>query len=243
VTYLVAVAVGACMGSFANVLIDRLPAGVSILGRSRCDGCRRALSPYELVPVLSWVLLRARCRTCGARIPVRVPFVEAFSALLGAFALAQASSPAAAAALFLSAWALLPIAFVDARTKTIPDALTLCAFAGAVAYQWLETGAVPVVGPAVAAGFFALQWLVSRGRWVGSGDVLLAAAIGMLLGTPHAAVWLLLASYGLGASTAIVLLKAKRLSRRDMIPFGPFLVAAGYLVLVAAPELPAVPGL
>jgi leader peptidase (prepilin peptidase)/N-methyltransferase len=243
VDFFVAAVIGACMGSFGNVLVDRLPAGESILGRSRCDGCAKTLSPLELVPLFSWIFLRGRCRACGSRIPARVPAVEASCAALGAFALAQAGSVPSAAALFFSLWALLLIAVVDARTKTIPDVLTLCAFAGAVAYQWFHAGAVPVLGPCIAAAFFAVQWLLSRGRWVGSGDVLLAGAIGMLLGTPHAAVWLLLTAYGIGASVAIVLVATKRASRRDMLPFGPFLVIAGYLVFVAAPELPPVPGL
>lgn len=231
------------MGSFGNVVVDRLPRGESLLGRSRCDGCGRTLSPLELVPVVSWFALRGKCRSCGARIPARVPFVEAFSALLAFAALVHASSePLRAVAMFAALWALLLIAVVDARTRTIPDALTLTAFVAAIAYQWLSAGSIPVVSPLVASAFFALQWAVSRGRWVGSGDILLAAAIGMLLGTPTAAVWMLLASYAFGASYALALLVTKRASRKDALPFGPFLVVATYAVLLAGPELPPLPG-
>jgi leader peptidase (prepilin peptidase)/N-methyltransferase len=240
-TYFVAAVIGACMGSFGNVLVDRLPAGESILGRSRCDGCKRVLSPFELVPLFSWLFLRAKCRTCGARIPARVPFVECFSALLAVFAVYHAVSLPTIVALFVALWALLLIAVIDTRTRTIPDVLTFVAFVGALAYQWLATGTVPVAAPIIAASFFGAQWLLSRGRWVGSGDILLAAATGMLVGTPQAALWLLMASYAIGANVAIVLILRKKLSRGDMIPFGPFLVIAAYAVLFAGEALPPFP--
>lgn len=240
-TYFVAAVIGACMGSFGNVLIDRLPAGESILGRSRCDGCKRVLSPFELVPLFSWLFLRAKCRTCSGRISVRVPFVECFSALLALFAVYHAGALPAVIALFAALWALLLIAVIDTRTRTIPDVLTFTAFASALAYQWLATGTIPVVAPFIAASFFGTQWLLSRGRWVGSGDILLAAATGMLVGTPQAALWLLMASYAIGANVAIVLILRKKLSRGDMIPFGPFLVVAAYAVLFAGEALPPFP--
>lgn len=240
-TYFVAAVIGACMGSFGNVLIDRLPAGESILGRSRCDGCKRTLSPFELVPLFSWLFLRAKCRTCGERIPKRVPFVECFSALLAVFALYHAGTVPPAVALFVALWALLLIAVIDTRTRTIPDVLTFVAFTSALAYQWLSMGAVPVLAPLIAASFFGAQWLLSRGRWVGSGDILLAAATGMLVGTPQAALWLLMASYAIGANVAIVLILRKKLSRGEMIPFGPFLVVAAYAVLFAGEALPPLP--
>ncbi len=238
-TYFVAAVIGACMGSFGNVLVDRLPAGESILGRSRCDGCKRVLSPFELVPLFSWLFLHAKCRTCGERIPKRVPFVECFSALLAVFAVYQAGAAVPAAiALFVALWALLLIAVIDTRTRTIPDVLTFTAFATALAYQWFATGTVPVAAPLLAASFFGAQWLLSRGRWVGSGDILLAAATGMLVGTPHGAFWLLVASYAIGANVAMVLILRKKLSRGDMIPFGPFLVIAAYVVLFAGDSFP-----
>jgi prepilin signal peptidase PulO-like enzyme (type II secretory pathway) len=238
VEFFVAAVIGACMGSFGNVLVDRLPVGESILGRSRCDGCKRALSPFELVPLFSWVFLRAKCRTCGERIPKRVPFVECFSALLAVFAVYHAVTVPAIIALFVALWALLLIAVIDTRTRTIPDVLTFAAFAAGLAYQWFATGTVPVAAPLIAASFFGAQWLLSRGRWVGSGDILLAAATGMLVGTPHGALWLLIASYAIGANVAIVLILRKKLSRGDMIPFGPFLVVAAYVVIFAGDGFP-----
>lgn len=240
---LFAVLIGMCMGSFGNVVADRLPRGASLLGRSRCDACGRSLSPLELVPVFSWLALRGHCRTCGAAIPARMAVVEIASGFLAYAAFLQAAgSVALAVPFFLALWALLLVAVIDQRTRTIPDVLTILAFVAAAAYHWLATGYVPVLAPLIGAAFFACQWLVSRGRWVGSGDIFLAAAIGMLVGTPLGALWMLLIAYGSGASTAIVLLLTKRLSRKDMIPFGPFLVLAGYLVLLLGAHLPPLPG-
>lgn len=240
----IAVAIGVCMGSFGNVLIDRLPAGASILGRSRCDGCRRPLSPFELVPLLSWLFLRGTCRSCGVRIPARVPFVEAWSGLLAADAYLQTGGDLPrAACFFVAVWALLVIAVIDVRTKTIPDALTLTVFLAGLALRWLTDGAVPTYAPLLLAGFFLFQWAVSRGRWVGMGDVLLAAAIGVLVGTAHLALWTLLLAYGFGASTAIVLLLLKCLRRGDMVPFGPFLVLGAYVALFMGEMLAPVPTL
>lgn len=238
-TYVIAVVIGVCMGSFGNVLVDRLPRGESILGRSHCDGCKKPLSPLELIPILSWIFLRGRCRSCKTLIPVRVSLVELFSGIL-AFAAMYATGGDVVLAIpfFIALWSLLLIAVIDTHTKTIPDVLTLVVFITAIAYQLFAFGTVPYVAPLILAGFFLLQWVLSRGRWVGSGDILLAAAIGMLVGTIDAAVWTLLASYAIGANVAIVLILAKKLRRGDMVPFGPFLVLAAYVVLLAGTALP-----
>lgn len=241
------VLVALCMGSFGNVLIDRLPAGRSIAGRSRCDGCNRALRVAELVPLLSWLWLRGRCRTCKARIPVRVPAVELGSAVLGWIAYATfidrgvAALPFLVLPMFLGMWALLLIAVIDLRTRLIPDLLTAIVFAAGLFLQWFRYGELPWLGPVIGVAFFGLQWLVSRGRWIGSGDILLAGAIGALVGTAHGMVWVILLAYITGSLTAVGLLATKRLNRRDMIPFGPFLVLAALLVLLLGDRLPPLP--
>lgn len=237
--YVIAVVIGVCFGSFGNVLIDRLPRGEKIVGRSHCDACKRTLVAYELVPLFSWLLLRGKCRTCGVRVSARLPLIEAISGILAFAALyATAGDVAPAISFFLSLWSLLLIAVIDTHTKTIPDALTLVAFAAGIAYQLLAFGTIPYIAPLILAGFFLLQWVFSRGRWVGSGDILLAAAIGMVVGTVDAAVWTLLTSYAIGANVAIVLILLKKLRRGDMVPFGPFLVIAAYVVLLAGTALP-----
>lgn len=233
------VLIGVCMGSFGNVLIDRLPAGRSIVGRSQCDGCGRVLRAFELIPLVSWLFLRGKCSTCHASITARLPLVEAFAGILAASAFAYVDGDLLLTAIFfLGLWSLLLIAVIDTHTNTIPDVLTALTFVAGLAFHWLQSGTVPVYGPIIAAAFFALQWILSRGKWVGSGDILLAAAIGMMLGTVHDAIWLLLLSYIVGAATATALLLAKQLQRGAAVPFGPFLVIAAYVVLFLGKRLP-----
>lgn len=237
----VMVVIGVCMGSFGNVLIDRLPRGEKIVGRSHCDSCKRPLAPYELVPIVSWLFLRGKCRMCAARISARLPLIEAVSGLLAYVALSLAGDIAQAALLFIGMWGLLLIAVIDLRTRTIPDVLTVVVFVAGIAHHWMLHGTIPTISPLVLAGFFLAQWLVSRGRWVGTGDILLAAAIGMLVGTVQGALWTLLLAYAFGASVAIALLSLKKLRRGDMIPFGPFLVLGAYCALLLGESLVEIP--
>lgn len=244
-----AVVIGVCMGSFGNVLIDRLPRGESIIGRSHCDTCKRSLAPQELIPLLSWVFLRGKCRTCGAHISARLPLVEATSGLLAAIAYALVQdnpetngSFLLAALLFVGLWALLLIAVIDFRTRTIPDALTVIVFIAGIVFHWFRVGgSIPTLAPLILGLFFLSQWLISRGQWVGTGDILLAAAIGMLVGTVQGALWTLILAYAFGASVAIVLLSLKKLRRGDMIPFGPFLVLGAYVVIILGDSLAPIP--
>ncbi len=245
----IAVVIGVCVGSFGNVLIDRLPRGEKIVGRSHCDECKRALAPYELIPLVSWLVLRGKCRTCGAHISARLPLVEATSGLLAAIAYALVldnpetnGSLPLTALLFVGLWALLLIAVIDFRTRTIPDALTVVVFIAGILFHWLRVGgSIPTLAPLILAGFFLAQWLVSRGRWVGTGDILLAAAIGMLVGRVQGALWTLILAYAFGASIAIVLLSLKKLRRGDMIPFGPFLVLGAYVAIILNDSLAPIP--
>lgn len=222
--------VGLALGSFGNVLIVRLPAGESIGGRSRCPHCKHALRWRDLIPVVSYAWLRGRCRTCRAGIAWRYPAVELASAMLFTAGMVHESGIVAGVALGTALWVLLLIAVVDARTQRIPDALNAALAAAAVVYAG-QTGAFDILAPAAALGFFGGQWVVSRGRWVGSGDVLLAAAIGILLGSFGSVVVAVFAAYGIGAIVVLMLLLAGKVQRRGHVAFGPFL-ALGALFAV-----------
>lgn len=236
------VVIGVCIGSFGNVLIDRLPAGRSIVGRSKCDGCGRTLSPLELVPILSYVFLRGRCRTCKTPISARLPLVEIVSGVLGFLALWKADHDILSAGLLLLAlWALFLIAVIDLKTKTIPDVLTAVVFLCSLAFHFVRESHFSFVSVLIGAGFFLLLWLVSRGRWVGSGDILLAGAIGMLVSDIGLMVWALMVSYIVGAGIAVVLLLTKKLHRGSMVPFGPFLVLAAFIVFFFGEYFPPLP--
>ncbi|MDI3299551.1 MAG: prepilin peptidase [Bacillota bacterium] len=223
--------VGLAAGSFLNTVIDRWPRGESLLRPpSHCESCGRRLGPLELVPVASWLVLRGRCRTCGAPIGWQAPAVEAATALLFA-AVAAAGRGWAERLLGLGLVALLVVATgVDLKVRLIPDGANALGAAWALLVGFLGRGAAfwPHLAAGAAAGLlFALIGLLSRGG-LGGGDVKLAAVLGLYLGPASAAVALFAAAV-LGGGVAGVLLATKKRARRDELPFGPFL-AAGALV-------------
>lgn len=226
---IVLTALGATLGSFGNVLTTRLPRGVSLGGRSACDGCGATLRAADLVPVLSAVCGGARARCCGKRYAWAYTLWEALTALL--FLAAWATTPAFPEALTLGMcfWLLIAIGRIDARTQLIPDVLSgaLIACAGFLSVLY---GEVPLLAVLVCLAVFGGQWVVSRGRWIGSGDVLLSVGIALMLRHPEEAVLMTLVAYILGAGVASVLLLQKRTTMQNAIAFGPFLCIAAIIV-------------
>jgi len=246
---------GLIVGSFLNVLILR-HGKLYLGGRSQCTNCGKAIAAIDLIPVLSWLLLRGRCRMCGGRISIQYPLVEASTAIL--FALVGA----APLPLMLQLFALpivsllIAIAVYDLYHTIIPDlwvyvfsGLGLVASLSAVTetYGYAE---VFLGGPLTAAPLFAL-WLFSGGRWMGLGDAKFALGMGWLLGPWDGLVSLFLA-FILGALISVPLLfmssplwkkmgapiTPKSASPRthlaytmkSEIPFGPFLIASCLVV-------------
>lgn len=222
---------GLVFGSFGTVLVSRIPARQHIGGRSRCPGCKHVLGAAELIPVCSFLLLGGRCRHCRKAISPFYPVMEMTSALLFLVAFFIDRAPLPSLLLAFSLWLMLLIAVIDARTKTIHDVLNLSFIVFSVAHavtmgQWRVDGALLFIL------FFGAQWLVSRGKWVGSGDILFGAGIGFLLGGWERALLCLGLAYILGATVASSLLLLKKASRKSHIPFGPFLAAATVITLL-----------
>ncbi|TSC59117.1 MAG: leader peptidase (prepilin peptidase) / N-methyltransferase [Candidatus Peregrinibacteria bacterium Greene0416_19] len=225
------VLLGLAFGSFGNVLILRLPRRRSIAGRSACPRCRALLRWYELIPVVSFLFLRGRCGHCGAAISWQYPVVEAGSALLFLAALFhERGGVLTALPLACALWLLFLIAVTDARTRLIPDALSLPFLLVSVLYA-VAADAFSWWGPLLAGGFFALQWVMSRGRWIGSGDILLGLGIGALLSAWQSVYLFLTLSYVTGALYACALLLLRRRTSKDMLPFGPFLALGAMLTV------------
>lgn len=232
---------GLVFGSFIATHALRWPRGWSALtGRSRCDGCGRMLGARELVPIVSWIALRGRCRTCGARIAVTHSIIELLA--LGVGVIAGAVAPGlggAAGAIF--GWILLALGAIDLACYRLPNALTaLLALAGVLAGL---VGLPPEMVDRAIGGIagFATLWLVARvyrqarGRdGLGGGDAKLLGAIGLWLGWRDLAPTLLVAS-GLGlAIVAVSMLRGRQVSRTDRLPLGPLLAAAAFLLWAAA---------
>lgn len=229
---------GLVLGSFGNVLIFRLPHGTSISGRSHCPHCKKVLVPLELIPIVSFLLQWGKCRGCGTKISLQYPLVEILSAILFVFALYFAGfDPFPGLLLAVALWALLLIAVIDIRTQLIPDLLTGIAALFGLLFQ-LTHGQFPIFAPIAALAFFGLQWIISRGKWVGSGDVFLAGAIAFVLGYLSETIWCILFAYMLGAVWGLILLARKKETMQSRIAFGPFLILSALLVLLFGPDLP-----
>ena len=230
------------VGSFLGVVIRRLPEGRDlVLTRSACESCGRALAPWDLVPLASWLALRGRCRACGAAISWFHPAVEVAATLVAASA-AWAGDGAADVWLgCLLGWTLLALAWIDWEWLRLPDALTLpLIVAGLVATWHLDRAAIADHAGAALVGYAALRGLNAlyrrlRGRdGLGEGDAKLLAACGAWVGLA-ALPWLLvlaaLAGLGLAASRGV---RGERLGATTALPFGSCLAAALWLVWLAA---------
>lgn len=235
---------GLAAGSFLATLVLRAGRGEPVTGRSRCDCCAAPLAIRDLVPLLSFLAARGRCRHCGARIHHLHPALEALAGLLGALALGLLGLPMGLAGALLG-WLLLALAALDLRHHWLPDWLTLPLLAAGLAVAaLLAPAALParLLGAGLAGGTFWLVRVTARrilGREaLGLGDVKLAAALGAWLSPALLPPLLLLAALA-GLAWAL-LVRACRGGPFPEVPFGAFLaVAAWPLWLVAAAGPPA----
>jgi len=231
---------GLLVGSFLNVVAWRLPRGESLVAPgSHCPGCDAPVRPYDNVPVLSWLLLRGRCRDCRAPISIRYPLVEACSAGL-AVAVVLARHGAHDLALGLTLIALLvPIALIDLDHRIIPNRLTALGAVAALAIGLAsDPGGVPqqLIAGAAAGGFLLLAALARPGG-MGMGDVKLAGMLGLFLGRDVAVALLVALLAGTLVGVAIMARRGTAEGRKTAIPFGPFLALGGVVALVAGPAI------
>ena len=232
---------GLAVGSFLNVVIYRVPRKESVVRpRSRCPGCGTQLAERDNIPIVSWVLLRGHCRTCGDPISARYPLVELTTAALFVAAALRFGLDWVLPAYLVFFAALVAITFIDLELYIIPNrvlyptlyiTVPLLVLAAAAQGDWdnLQRALVGAVGAWV---FFLLLHLVSP-RGMGFGDVRLSFLLGLFLG------WLdlrhvflgIFVGFLLGSIVGIVLMVLRRRGRKDHIPFGPFL-AAGSVIAV-----------
>jgi leader peptidase (prepilin peptidase)/N-methyltransferase len=233
---MIAALMGAVFGSFLNVVAYRLPRGESLSRpRSRCPGCQTPIKPYDNVPVLSWLALRGRCRSCHAPISWRYPFVEAATGLLCALVVIV-KGPDEDALLGLALVLLLvPVTLIDLDHRIIPNRLMLIGAVLAPAIVLLtEPDAIAehLIAAAAAGGFFLLAALAYP-RGMGMGDVKLAAVLGLFLGRSVAPAVFLALTFGTLVGAAIIARKGAREGRKTAVPFGPFLAFGAVVALLA----------
>ncbi len=253
--------IGLLIGSFLNVVINRLPIMMQretdnfiaselneplphiqtynlVVPHSACTSCGHTLTATENIPLLSWLWLRGRCRHCGAKVSARYPLVEALTALLSGFVAWRIGSGFEGIAALLLLWSLLAMAFIDLDTQLLPDDLTLPLVWIGLLFN-LMGGFVPLQDAVIgaAAGYLTLwgvYWVyrMATGKeGIGYGDFKLLAALGAWLGWMMLPLIVLLSSL-LGAVVGIALIVLRRHQRGVPIPFGPFLAVAGLVALL-----------
>jgi leader peptidase (prepilin peptidase)/N-methyltransferase len=237
---------GLCFGSFANAAAYRLPKGISLAKPpSHCPACKKRLAAADLVPVLSWLLLRGRCRYCKKRIGARYPLTEAACALLFACMAQFAGANFSAVPLCLFAFVMLCVAIIDGETQTIPDGLLV--FGGIVGLLWTAAAVFfPELFPharawqdaalGAAAGALPLfvldraALLLLKKDGFGYGDMKLMAVAGLFLGWQLALASFFFAFVAGGAYGAYLIL-SRRIKKGAYIAFGPFLCAGAAAAL------------
>ncbi|MFA4873442.1 MAG: prepilin peptidase [Patescibacteria group bacterium] len=231
---------GLIIGSFLNVVICRLPKGEQVNGRSRCPHCASILPWFDLIPLLSFVALRGKCRHCRTSISWQYPAVEfAAGALFALSATIRQQELGITPILWFTLLrdlvvisALLVTFVTDLRFQLIYDAVIL--IAACIVFPLNVIIGVPLLPLAIAGiigvSFFGLQYIVSRGRWIGAGDIYLGGFIGIAVSFPQILLALACA-YLAGAAVALPLLLSKHKTWQSRIAFGTFLSIAGIVTL------------
>lgn len=237
----VAALFGATVGSFLNVTIVRLPVEQSVIRpRSRCPTCRTPIAWYDNIPILSWILLRARCRHCGGSISVQYPLVEAATAVLWALAAWHYGPTLDALAAAVFGTILLGIAMTDARHYLIPDEYTWGGLIPGLLFA-VRNGPVgitaAVIGAAVGFGLlYVVAWAgekALRKEAMGGGDIKMMAMVGSFVGWKGVLLTVFLgALLGTLIHVPLTLKKPRRL-----VPFGVFLAAAAAITYVWGDQL------
>ncbi|HEY7654803.1 MAG TPA: prepilin peptidase [Methylomirabilota bacterium] len=235
---------GLCVGSFLNVVIARVPAGRSIAHPpSACPHCGTAIAWYDNLPVLSYLLLGARCRACRTSISWRYPVVEVMGAGLFALAYLRFGPSFRLATGLVLVSMLIAIAGIDLDHQIIPDVLSLPGVAlgfiasfGPGAIGWKESALGVLVGGGVFVVIIAASSLVLGQPGMGVGDVKLGAMLGAFLGWQLALLSILL-SVLVGGLVAAGLMAAGRKGRKDAVPFGPFLALGGLVSFLGGDAL------
>jgi leader peptidase (prepilin peptidase)/N-methyltransferase len=238
---------GLSIGSFLNVVICRLETKERILfSRSHCPKCGAILQWYDLIPVLSFLVQKGRCRYCSKRISWQYPVVEITTGLLFFLIFNFQFS------IFNLFYSLIIVCFLiiifvyDLKHYIIPDKISYPAIGISFVYQLSNLYPEPVEGyklfipyllaAFLAAGFFLSLVLISRGKWMGLGDVKLALLMGLILGWPNILLALFLSFFS-GAIIGIILIIWGKKTIKSQVPFGPFLVGATILVMFYGPYL------
>lgn len=238
--YVFAVLFGLIIGSFLNVVVYRVPRRESLVKpSSHCPGCGSAIRWYDNIPIVSWIALRARCRSCGARISIRYPLVETFTGASFGLSLYRFGLVWYVLVAWLFVAVLVCLALIDLQNMIIPGVIALPAAAvGIAGVVAMDPGAwwVYVASGFGAAVFCFLLAVLWPGGGMGGGDVSMALLVGGVLGFPAVVVGFFIAFLS-GTLVGLYMIFVLKKSRKTRIPFGPFLAAGSYVALFAGESI------
>ena len=231
---------GAVIGSFLNVVAYRLPRSKSLVAPgSQCPGCDTPIKLYDNVPVLGWLLLRGRCRTCRTAISPRYPAVEALTAALAVAVILVEHSMVDKVLGLVLVGILVPIALIDLDHQIIPNKITApAAILAVVIGLALKPSGVPeqlIAGAGAAA--FLLVFVFAYPRGMGMGDVKLAGVLGLFLGREVGVAIFVAVIAGTLVGAAVMARLGVERGRKTKVPFGPFLALGGIVALLAGPAI------
>ena len=249
---------GLIIGSFLNVVVYRLNIAESLMGRSHCPHCKNKIRWYDNIPLLSFILLKMKCRDCQKKISWQYPLVEFFTGTIFALVGTYFFSPFdpqtwALAVYYLILFSLLMVIFVyDFKFMEIPMIIFWVALGTTLVYylfsDWVNF--IPelgiwnlslfsgLIGGLVAFLFFFVLVSVSKEKWMGMGDAYLAFLAGFVVGYPKIILILVLAFF-IGSVCSIILLAMKKKTMKSQVPFAPFLVSAVILMILLPEMFPA----
>lgn len=258
ISYILVIALGLSVGSFLNVVIFRLEKKESLKGRSYCPRCKHILNWQDLIPIVSFFLLGRRCKYCSQKIYWQYPLVEILTGLIFLqifnyqFSVINQLSTINIINFFFLWYisSILIVIFVyDLKFYLIPDSILLPAIVITFTYRMFENliywslidnwplkidnfshVGTYLLASIIASGFFLLIFLVSRGKWIGFGDVKLAILLGLLLGFPAVLIGLFLA-FLFGAIIGLSLMIFKGIKLKNEVPFAPFLIAGTFVTI------------
>lgn len=219
--------IGAAMGSFLNVVVDRLIHNKSLMGRSHCDHCKKKLEWFELFPILSYVFLKGQCRRCHVKLSFEHPLIEIATGLL--YVVTWFMVPPESLVLY---WGIVSCAWVivlsDLRYKLISDSMQIALFLFILFQKIFEKASIFSLLGDFLSGIFVLLpigliYVITNERAMGLGDVILAGIIGFFLGVGKGLLALYV-SFLVGAIVGVVLLVQRKKGMKSAVPFGPFLI-------------------
>jgi len=245
--------IGLILGSFLSALTDRWPKDISIQkGRSMCPICKKQIAWYDNIPLLSYIVLRGKCRNCHAHISLRYPAIELSAALLLSFSVFKMPAITQSlpwlinlpeivifTTLIFVVGSFIAVFVIDLEHQYIPDRITFWGLGIIVAA--MVVGHFDQLYMYIFAGlssslFLLILHLGTKGRGMGLGDVKLALFIGTMFGPHLSLLWMFL-SFIIGSVIGIVLLIVGKAKLKKPIPFGPFLIVSAFLVLYWGPQL------